>query len=663
MIKNINLYILGYNSKEVLNYINDLLKDELYEQSSLLSFFNIFNLSVRETMDKIKQNIKDSIKNDNFAEVIIYSLNNFSDEDKKVLTDIFDNYSDNRYYQPFFIFFFKNKNSFEEIKNFINLKIEKYFQVEDDDEENENDFGNKEIDIRNFSYFKKDIEAPINIIDFNIKSKLEKIFCYYNELGDYIFKNKDDSLDMDNKDNESQKSLRINILCAGKSQRGKSSFINLLLKEKRAKERGSGKACSSKILKYKVDDIPLNIFDTIGISDDKNGSIMDELISKIKNFQNELKEESLHLILYFIDYNDPIIFEKREEDIFNQLFVGNTQTYYFFVCTKFNEYNSNKPSSKKINNKIQKHIKKVQTSLNDLCSKKCIEIKINDDKNKKVSIIDYLYCCQNNQNINDLKDNIDDNEKLNSIINFEKNIGYINIIPNIVSGMKILRYGIKDTLYKIGRLIDNEKIKNSALYFKLLNNIFKDDLDKLVQYNKLTDKNIDSLLNILEKKAKDKSLSSKISASIVGSIPFFDMIVQNIIKKGVIKDIAEIFGDNLIELNLNEEIKNYQQNEEIKKIEEKINDTNSNIFKSLSRVLTISGNMLNMLFKYVSLIGIAACASFFAVGGIVIGISLGAITICSDVKSIIQFYKERLRNRLINVNNFEPVAKYLTEIE
>ena len=52
-----------------------------------------------------------------------------------------------------------------------------------------------------------------------------------------------------------KKKYLINIICIGKSQRGKTSFINYLLKEKRAKEGGKGICCSSKIIKYKVDDI------------------------------------------------------------------------------------------------------------------------------------------------------------------------------------------------------------------------------------------------------------------------------------------------------------------------------------------------------------------------------------------------------------------------
>lgn len=132
------------------------------------------------------------------------------------------------------------------------------------------------------------------------------------------------------------------------------------------------------------DDIPLNIYDTIGISSDKNGEIVNELVLKIEELQKQLKNENLHLILYFLDYNDTYPFNPKELQIFKKLCNGNIKAHYIFVCTKFGEVNKGKVRKKnKIMEKITNHMQLVRNSLKELCSNESVEIIIPEKENGK----------------------------------------------------------------------------------------------------------------------------------------------------------------------------------------------------------------------------------------------------------------------------------------
>ena len=395
-----------------------------------------------------------------------------------------------------------------------------------------------------------------------IIKKFITILSYYNELGDNLFEQiigLNDIFKNENEKKKKEEKYGINILCIGKSQRGKSRFINYLLKEKRAKEGGSGKSCTTKILKYKVDNVPLNIFDTIGFTNDINSDIINELKEKINELQNRIKNEGLHLILYFIDYNDDKVFDPKEIEIFKIFCNSNTIVQYLFVCTKFCEIQKNKKRSlKKINELIQNHMKKVKTSLNDLCSQVIVKIKplvydedeIKDDnvvgndensirkKNKeiKMTIIDYLYCCQKRENILEFDNKIiDENTKLSTIINL-KNIVYLNTIKCIKNGNIYDIYGIKDMCDNIISLLKFSENKNKKIYYKIIkeeginydmkilpNNILPQEEDsKLLNNNKnerIRINEIEEILKSLEKKAIDCSLKYKVEAGAAGIIP------------------------------------------------------------------------------------------------------------------------------------------------
>ena len=84
-----------------------------------------------------------------------------------------------------------------------------------------------------------DISTPLNSLSLKIIKKFIHIFSYYNELVDEFFEeinNQNNHIFSNNNNNNEDNKYRINVICIGKSQRGKSSFINYLLKEKRAKE-------------------------------------------------------------------------------------------------------------------------------------------------------------------------------------------------------------------------------------------------------------------------------------------------------------------------------------------------------------------------------------------------------------------------------------------
>ena len=107
-------------------------------------------------------------------------------------------------------------------------------------------------------------------------------------------------------------STYLNILVLGRSQSGKSTFINILLNEKRAKEGGNNCSCSQKSQKYKILNYPIRLYDTIGFGDE------DKNIEDIENFFKKLNDEILnskekiHLVLYVIDGGESKKFSKKK---------------------------------------------------------------------------------------------------------------------------------------------------------------------------------------------------------------------------------------------------------------------------------------------------------------------------------------------------------------
>ena len=597
----------------------------------------------------------------------------------------------------------------------------------------------KKLTQKNFSYFEfhpdlheneanEDKSKPLNSLSVKIIKKFIHIFSYYNELGDEFLEeiNKQNNNIFSNiSSNNEEIRYRINIICIGKSQRGKSSFINYLLKEKRAKEGGSGSSCSTKILRYKADDIPLNIYDTIGVSHDKNGNVINVLISKIKDLQNQIKNEGLQLVLYFLDYRDPDIFESNEVDIFKQFCCGNTKVYYLFVCTKFCEVNNLRKRSQAVIEGIkEQHINKVRSALNKLCCNIYVEIinmendeesKIkekNKSKAKTMTIIDYLYCCQKGIYIEDINlESIDVNEKLSTIINKEKNIEYINIIKCIQNGIPTEVYGMKNIFHKMISILKIVEKENRIIYEKVKkkckeNKIIENELNEIQpihlqpdlienddkysqkegnenspliddennKYFEAKIKNIDDILDKLEKKAHKEVLTKKVLYSAVGMLPFIDIPFQYLIKKSAIKAIAQIFEDNFIEIKIPDKTiissDDKEKYELIRQTEKEIDHSKSHIIKTTSRILTVSSDVLNILanigkisFEFLLKTGGKIVGGLFAVSGLVIGIGIGTYAIIHDVKAVINFYKERLKFRILNIESFTPVIKYLNEFE
>lgn len=704
-MEKINVYTLGYRSEEILKKIQAILKSIVYKSPNkknnnqeinfdFSNFFNWSNSSLDNTIKTISNIVNESQINDKFREIIVYSFENF-EKHKNNIEKLFESYDSNKYFQPFFICIYNKTDELIKIKNGINEKIKYFFENEDYE---------KEIYIRNFSYLKLNLEdecKPMNIGSEEIKKEIIKkfirIYCYYNELGDSFF----DVLQKQNsilENNKEKNKYRINILCIGKSQRGKSSFINLLLKDKRSKEGGTGIKCTNKITKYKADDAPVNIYDTIGVSSDKNGEIVAELISKIDELQIQLKGEMLHLILYFLDYSDDHIFDPKELEIFKKLCNGYIKAHYIFVCTKFCEVNSGSHRSDKVIKKlIENHMKKVRNSLKTLCANQSIDIIINEDENRnnektiKMSIIDYLYCCQEGIEINNFKNNIKDDIKLAKIINYEKSIAYINTIKCIKNGCITEIYGIKNICNKI---INNLKIiekENINIYKKILKKIDSKEVElqailpnlEIEEENiPLTNdfffdkNNIDNVLNQLESKAHNEAKKYKIFSGIIGIIPVFDLIAQHFLKKFAIKKIADIFEDNLVEIKIQKNKKEINEEEKnldellIKQTQNKINDLKSDITKTTFRMATVTNEVLHLL-NYLGKVsldfflktGVKVIGGVLCVGGLAFGITIGFYVMIYDIKEIINFYKERLKSKMFIIDLFSEVIYYFDHIE
>lgn len=210
--------------------------------------------------------------------------------------------SEGEYYHPFILFL-----SNEE----LSASYEDYYQLD-----------NKKIFC--FPFPEDDLSISKLII------KLIQIFSYFNELRDYFEINEYPYQAIEDIETYS---TYLNILVLGRSQSGKSTFINILLNEKRAKEGGNNCSCSQKSQKYKILNYPIRLNDTIGFGDE------DRNVEDIENFFKKLEDELLnskekiHLVLYFIDGGASNKFSKKEIKVLKEIQKRNILIFY--IITKF----------------------------------------------------------------------------------------------------------------------------------------------------------------------------------------------------------------------------------------------------------------------------------------------------------------------------------------
>lgn len=171
-------------------------------------------------------------------------------------------------------------------------------------------------------------------------SKMEKIFkvlyrfcSYLNDLGDrFSLGEKDQLINYDLCDQYFP--FTINICCIGRFGKGKSTCVNFILEEEKAKESNSGASTTHMINYYQLNNQPIKIYDTPGFESQET---IDKVIEKIKELNDEMNElkDNVHVFLYMLDSRESRIFQEMEYNMLKYLSEQtNSKICYVFTHSK-----------------------------------------------------------------------------------------------------------------------------------------------------------------------------------------------------------------------------------------------------------------------------------------------------------------------------------------
>ena len=375
-----------------------------------------------------------------------------------------------KYYHPFVIFLTKEK---------INVNYDEYENLDD-----------KKIFFLDFPTDEFSLSALI--------FKLIQCCSYYNELGDYFYINGYPYQSISEND---EYPTYLNILISGRSQSGKSTFINLLLNEKRAKEGGNNCGCSQVFQKYKVLNYPIRLYDTIGFGDE------DKDIENMKNYFKKMDDEltnakeKIHLILYFIDGGAGNKFSKNEIILLEELLKRNIIILY--IVTKF-DFNPEKNIDKY---KIE--LMKIYKSLTSIIGKKSFPSKEDEENLKRF-----------------LGVNLVKNHKRPAF-------GFNTIIQTIYS-----YFNSEAIILRVIKRKYEEKQNNGEIDWEDIYNILK----KNCFFNHL--KNYEEIEKKYQQQAQKAIDDAKLKLAFLGCIPIIDLISHHYINKSLNKEIQNAFKNN-----------------------------------------------------------------------------------------------------------------------
>ena len=144
-------------------------------------------------------------------------------------------------------------------------------------------------------------------------------FCsIHNELGDVF------SLDKDSKAEdkfdliESAFPFNLNIVCIGRFGQGKSTGVNQILQEYKAKESNKGCSQTKNITYYQVKNKPIRILDIPGFENEKT---VQDAVQKFQKYREKLDvlKDSIHIILYFLNFKETRTFMELEYPILEEI--------------------------------------------------------------------------------------------------------------------------------------------------------------------------------------------------------------------------------------------------------------------------------------------------------------------------------------------------------
>ena len=244
-----------------------------------------------DILDKYKAD--ENNKNRNIRECLILKVNNIFDPEVNVIINRMNNLSE-RHYMPLVLIL-----SVEFLEQKINIDRKKYDQIDP-----------------RLIFVEKFTENP-DIIEEKIVPILLRFCSIHNELGD-IFNlesgKKEDNFDLI----EKAFPFNLNIVCIGRFGQGKSTGVNQVLQEYKAKESCKGCSQTKNITFYQVKNQPIRILDVPGFENEKT---VNDAIAKFKLFGQKLNKlkDNIHIILYFLSFTETRAFMELEYPIIEEI--------------------------------------------------------------------------------------------------------------------------------------------------------------------------------------------------------------------------------------------------------------------------------------------------------------------------------------------------------
>ena len=442
-----NLYA-NFNNSEYLKKIKKLWDIEPPANKPVLSQIDDYFEQLNQLIDS-----GDS-KSYNLRECLIIKVDNLKSKEVNKVIEQMDNLTQT-YRMPLVLF----------------LTTQKSEKKSNIDKNNYSDIDFNLIFIKDYTEEKKEFEEKIAPI-------LVRFCSIHNDLGDKfsLFDKPEDTFDL----LEHAYSFNINIACIGSLGQGKSTGVNVILNEYRAKESNKGSSQTKLLVEYHSESKPIRVIDIPGFENEKTVKDAIEKFAECEKVENGLKDK-IHIILYFMNYSktkDTRAFTDLEYQMLEQM-TKHKSSKVIYVITRGKQNLSEKNKKKffeKINSGLQGGATKNEAIKNNIDMLKAndnnvvfVNFRVDEDNpvifGKKELFRKIYEFFLESESYRYFKETLND-EKLNAEIERLKSDAWYQLLPYKIWGGIVGIFPLADmALQKF--VINKKAIKKAAEIFKI----------------------------------------------------------------------------------------------------------------------------------------------------------------------------------------------------